>query len=282
MTVQLRELAPYEDDRGNRVEYEGPPVADVAIKFGGENNRLVVAADARLMALSIDFDCNEGVAEIGGSAGPRFAAAIRVGEQAVVKIGRNVSATTKVAMSAAEGATITIGDDVMFASDVQVRCDDGHPIFDVRTGQRVNISSSITISPHVWLGLRSTVLGGVTIGPGTVVGLGSIVTKDLPNNVIAVGTPAKIVRRDIAWERPHLTLTRPYFKPDSSTVKVSKRYWAQTVDPAAPSARQNSLLRTAPGAPVARQAPTEVLLTSTMSRDARLTVELAERVVISR
>ena len=228
MTVQLRELAPYEDDRGNRVEYEGPPVTGVVIKFGGENNRLVVAADARLMALSIDFDCNEGVAEIGGSSGPRFAAAIRVGQQAVVTIGRNVSATTKVAMSAAEGTSITIGEDVMFASDVQVRCDDGHPIFDVSTGRRVNVSRSITIGPHVWLGLRATVLGGVTIGAGTVVGLGSIVTKDLPNNVIAAGSPAKIVRRDIAWERPHLTLQRPYFKPDSSTVKVSKRYWKLT------------------------------------------------------
>ena len=107
------------------------------------------------------------------------------------------------------GDEITIGDDVMFASDVQVRCDDGHPIFDVPTGLRVNVSRSITIGAHVWLGLRSAVLGGVSIGAGTVVGLGSIVTKDLPNNVIAVGTPAKIVRRDIAWERPHLTLPRP-------------------------------------------------------------------------
>ncbi len=228
MTVQLKELVAYSDDRGNRVEYDGPPMPNVVIKFGGENNRLVVASDARLIALSIDFDCNDGLAEIGGSSGPRFAAAIRVGEQAVVTIGKNVSATTKVAMSAAEGTSIRIGNDVMFASDVQVRCDDGHPIFDVRTGQRINVSRSITIGHHVWLGLRSTVLGGVTIGPGTVVGLGSIVTKDLPNNVIAVGTPAKIVRRDVAWERPHLTLNKPYFKPDSSTVKVSKRYWKLT------------------------------------------------------
>lgn len=232
----MKELAAYSDDRGNRIEYDGPPVPNVAIKFSGQNNRLVVASDARLMALSIDFDCNEGLAEIGGSSGPRFAAAIRVGDKAVVRIGKNVSATTKVAMSAAEGAAITIGDDVMFASDVQVRCDDGHPIFDVRTGKRINVSRSINIGHHVWLGLRSAVLGGVTIGSGSVIGLGSIVTKDLPNNVIAVGIPAKVVRRDIAWERPHLTLTRPYFKPDSSVVKVSKRYWKLTeADPMAPT-----------------------------------------------
>lgn len=240
MTVQLNELAPYEDDRGNRVEYDGPPVADVTIKFRGQNNHLVVATDARLMALSIDFDCNDGSAEIGGSSGPRFAAAIRVGEQATVTIGRNVSATTKVAMSAAEGSSITVGDDVMFASDVQVRCDDGHPVFDVRTGRRVNVSRSITIGDHVWLGLRSTVLGGATVGRGTVVGLGSIVTKDLPNNVVAAGTPAKVVRRNIAWERPHLTLVKPFFKPDASTVTKSP-YWELTEggpEPAPPAARR--------------------------------------------
>jgi hypothetical protein len=48
-------------------------------------------------------------------------------------------------MSATEGTTIVIGDDVMFASHNQVRADDAHPIFDVRTGQRVNVSKSIEI-----------------------------------------------------------------------------------------------------------------------------------------
>lgn len=231
MTVQLKELVAYSDDRGNRVEYDGPPMPNVVIKFGGGNNRLVVASDARFLALNVDFDCNDGLVEIGGSSGPRFAAAIRVGEQAVVTIGKNVSATTKVAMSAAEGTRISIGNDVMIASDVQIRCDDGHPIFDVRTGRRVNVSRSISIGAHVWLGLRSAVLGGVRIGEGSVVGMGSIVTKDLPNNVIAVGVPAKVVRRDIAWERPHLTMTAPYFKPDASTVKVTKKYWRPTEVP---------------------------------------------------
>ena len=252
MTVHLTELAPYADERGNRIEYDGPPMPSISIKFTGRDNRLVIAADARLMALSIDFDCNGGSAEIGGSSGPRFAAAIRVGEQASVTIGTNVSATTKVAMSAAEGASIRIGDDVMFASDVQVRCDDGHPIFDIRTGRRINVSRSISIGDHVWLGLRSTVLGGVTIGEGTVVGLGSIVTKDLPNNVVAAGTPAKVVRRDVAWERPHLTMVRPYFKPDASTVTKS-RYWELTREAAAPPAPAGSAPRFRLVRPAARR-----------------------------
>jgi acetyltransferase-like isoleucine patch superfamily enzyme len=46
----------------------------------------------------------------------------------------------------------------------------------------------------VWIGSNSTILSGVTIGDNAVIGAGSVVTKDIPENMIAVGTPAKAVR----------------------------------------------------------------------------------------
>jgi len=52
----------------------------------------------------------------------------------------------------------------------------------------------ITIEENVWLGANVTVLPGVTIGKNSVVGAGSIVTKDIPENVIAVGNPCKVLR----------------------------------------------------------------------------------------
>ena len=141
-----------------------------------------------------------------------------------------MSCTSVVAFSATEGTTVRVGDDVMFASENQVRADDGHPIFDVASGERVNVSRSITIGNHVWLARAAIVLGGVAIGDGTVIGYGSIVTKRVPNNCVAAGVPARVVRRDIAWERPHLSLTKPYYKPDSSTVEKSP-YWNLTESP---------------------------------------------------
>jgi maltose O-acetyltransferase len=53
----------------------------------------------------------------------------------------------------------------------------------------------ITIGANVWLGGGVIVLPGVTIGENTVVGSGAVVTRDLPANVVAVGNPARIVRR---------------------------------------------------------------------------------------
>ena len=124
---------------------------------------------------------------------------------------------------------------------VDFDCDDGHPIFDVRTGKRVNAARSIVIGNHVWLGLGACVLGGVTIGDGTVVGMRSVVTRSLPNNVVGAGSPAKVVKRNVAWERPHLTLDPPYRKPTVASVKKSTDYWTLTVDPGSTPSRSREI-----------------------------------------
>ncbi len=226
--IRVTVLENYADDDGNVIVYPGRIDKSIQIKFTGRNNRVIVHENARISRLFVDLDCDNGLLEIGPSAGvPPLLASIRIGQDSTVRIGNNVSSTAAVAMSATEGTSITVGDDVMFASENQVRADDAHPIFDVRTGLRVNVSRSISIGSHVWLARASVVLGGVTIGDGSVIGYGSIVTRSIPNNCIAAGTPAAVLRRDIAWERPHLSMVKPYYKPDGSTVKKSA-YWHLT------------------------------------------------------
>src|SRR4029078_7328208 len=98
-----------------------------------------------------------------------------------------------------------------------------------------NPSPSITIGTHVWLPRGPTILSGGGIGDGTVIGYGSLVTGKIPNNCIAVGSPARVVRRDVAWERPTFSYREPFYKPDSSTVRKS-RFWNPTVEEPAPKA----------------------------------------------
>jgi lipopolysaccharide O-acetyltransferase len=57
------------------------------------------------------------------------------------------------------------------------------------------ISSPIVIGSNCWFGDRVFITQGVTIGDGVVVGAGSIVTKDIPSNSLAVGVPAKIIKK---------------------------------------------------------------------------------------
>lgn len=228
MQTVLDELSPYSDEHGNRIEYDGPIRKNVRITFRGANNVVRVDGRARLGRLVLNMDCDNGLFEIGPNAGaPSFEANVRIGQDSTVSVGANTSTTANCVISATEGTSVRIGDDVMIASSVQIRADDAHPIFDVRSGKRVNISRSIDVGDHVWLALGVTLLGGSVIGRGSVIGTGSILTGRVPNNCIAVGTPARVVRKDIAWERPHLSLKPPFYKPDASTVERSA-YWELT------------------------------------------------------
>jgi acetyltransferase-like isoleucine patch superfamily enzyme len=231
VATTVTELADYEDDLGNRIEFGASTGASVSIEFRGTGNRLVVAPEIRLSHLTVNFNCDNGFVEIGPSSGvPAFSANMRVGQDARIVLGANVSSTGVVGISAVEGTSIVIGDDVMFASENQLRGDDGHPIFDIGTGLRVNPARDITIGDHVWVGWGAMLLGGTTIAEGCVVGMRSVVKGTFPNNCILVGSPARVVRRNVAWERPHLSLVKPYYKPDASTLTRS-RYWTPTVDP---------------------------------------------------
>ncbi|WP_127573888.1 sugar O-acetyltransferase [Georgenia faecalis] len=91
-------------------------------------------------------------------------------------------------------APITVGDDVQMGPNVQLLTPT-HPVEPGPRRDKWEAAKPITIGDNVWLGGGVIVLPGVTIGENTVVGAGAVVTKDLPANVVAVGNPARIVRR---------------------------------------------------------------------------------------
>jgi maltose O-acetyltransferase len=90
-------------------------------------------------------------------------------------------------------AAITIGDDVQIGPNVQLLTPT-HPVEPEPRRQKWEGAQPIVIGDNVWLGGGAIVLPGVTIGENTVVGAGSVVTRDLPANVVAVGNPARVVR----------------------------------------------------------------------------------------
>lgn len=90
-------------------------------------------------------------------------------------------------------ARITIGDDVQIGPNVQLLTPT-HPIEADLRREKYEAAKPIVIGNNVWLGGGAIVLPGVTIGDNSVIGAGSVVTKDIPANVVAVGNPARIVR----------------------------------------------------------------------------------------
>ena len=90
-------------------------------------------------------------------------------------------------------AEVTIGDHVFLAPRVSIYTAT-HPIDAEVRNAELEYALPIRIGSSVWIGGNAVICPGVTIGDNVVVGAGSVVTKDLPDNVIAVGNPCKILR----------------------------------------------------------------------------------------
>jgi maltose O-acetyltransferase len=90
-------------------------------------------------------------------------------------------------------AKVTIGDEVQIATNVQLLTAT-HPLDAAARRAAWESAQPITIEDGVWLGGGVIVCPGVTVGENTVVGAGSVVVKDLPVGVLAVGNPARVIR----------------------------------------------------------------------------------------
>ncbi len=107
---------------------------------------------------------------------------IRIGDAVMISPGVRISASDE----------ITIGHGCMMANGVYITDCDWHGVYD-----RVNRDPEpkpVHIGNNVWIGDRATVLKGVTIGDNSIVAACSVVTKDVPANVVVAGNPARVVR----------------------------------------------------------------------------------------
>lgn len=89
---------------------------------------------------------------------------------------------------------VNIGANAFIAPGVVIACA-AHPIDAKQRSEGISTSKPITIEDDVWIGANSTVCGGVTIGKGSVIGAGSVVTKDIPEGVVAAGNPCRVLRK---------------------------------------------------------------------------------------
>ncbi len=88
---------------------------------------------------------------------------------------------------------IYVGNNVMFGPNV-VLSGGSHPVSPELRKKAAQFNDTITICDNVWLGANVCVMPGITIGENSIIGAGAVVTKDIPENVIAVGNPCKVLR----------------------------------------------------------------------------------------
>ena len=108
-----------------------------------------------------------------------------------IMIGDHVLISPGVRISAAN--SISIADSCMLASNVYITDSDWHGIYDRSMPPKEK--SFVKLEENVWVGDSAIICKGVTIGKNSIIGAGSVVTSDIPANVIAAGNPVKIIKQ---------------------------------------------------------------------------------------
>lgn len=122
---------------------------------------------------------------IGGDCRVRCPSNIWLGDNSYVNGGQ---------LFADDSSSIRIGNDCMISYCVHIRVDTHvYSDFDINMNAQGSQSKRICIGDNVWIGYGAQIMSGVTIGSNVIVGAGAIVTKDVPDNVVVAGVPAKVI-----------------------------------------------------------------------------------------
>jgi acetyltransferase-like isoleucine patch superfamily enzyme len=177
-----------------------------SFRLGAENNTLIIEEGTDLSgSLSVQFLGSNSTVVIGKN---NWFETLRIiaSNGSNFSTGEGCSFQSMKAIVYEEGS-IRIGTDCMFSHNVELWQTDTHPIFDLKTGERINYSKNIIIENKVWMGTNSVLMGGAYISEGSIVGAHSITSsKFTTKNVIIAGSPARIIRSNVCWEPDELCM----------------------------------------------------------------------------
>jgi len=124
-----------------------------------------------------------------------------------IEVGENFFANYN--LTVLDVGKVTIGDNAQIAPNVSIYTA-GHPVHPDSRNSGYEYGIDISIGDNVWIGGNTCILPGVHIGNNVVIGAGSVVTKDIPDNMIAVGNPCRVIREITEDDRKYYYKDREF------------------------------------------------------------------------
>ncbi len=188
------------DTENNRLDIDATVLRDYSgtIHCSGKGNEIIIGKQAGARGnININLDQRNKV-KIGSQCHIGYLT-IFARHDAVFEIGNRCVFNGQCTMQAHEPGRIILGDGCLIASDTNFTTSDMHGIFDVETGLRINFAADVVLGDRVWVGARAFILKGCQIGSGSIIGLGTICTSNVPENAVMAGNPGRIVKTGVSW-----------------------------------------------------------------------------------
>jgi acetyltransferase-like isoleucine patch superfamily enzyme len=162
--------------KNNLMEVNNALISDTTISITGNNNQLIIKKEVKLRGAIVHIRGNNCNIKIGE--GTTF------GGIRIVNVGTNND--------------IFIGENCLFADFIELWASDTHSIYDSED-ILLNPEQPVIIGNDVWVGSHVIILKGVTIEDGAIVGMNTLVTKNVARKTLNVGNPMRCVKEDITW-----------------------------------------------------------------------------------
>ncbi|WP_352258231.1 acyltransferase [Psychrobacter sp. TB55-MNA-CIBAN-0194] len=166
----------------------------------GHDNQINIGEHGKFNKLKIDINGSHNRITIGEKV--KFSGQLLiVGNHLHIHIGNHTTAIDCYIL--ARDKSVTIGESCMISRGIEIRATDVHKVYDIDTNVRVNNAhSDVILGDHIWIAANVTVSKNVSIASGCIIAAGAFVNKpvETPNCMVA-GTPAKIIRQNVRWER---------------------------------------------------------------------------------
>lgn len=173
----------------------------------GRNNSISIGENTRLSKLKIRIrgNSNSVIIKDGCAFGPDCSLWLE-GDNITIVIDSGCTFTMRCHLNAQEdNSKICIGKDCMFSNHIIVRTSDSHPIYDLKTKERLNTPEPVIIGNHVWIAPNTKIMKGSVIPNGCIIGSDTTTTKAFTQeNAMIVGRPAKVIKTDVEWTREQL------------------------------------------------------------------------------
>ena len=182
----------------NTITGENLNYSSCRIEFRGSGNILHAEPGVDLADSTINFFGDNALLYLSSNTKHQYKLKIDLWRETAVFFGKDSYFNGIFSAIVSERQNLIIGDDGVFSFGIWLRTADPHLIYDASTGKRTNMSKSIFIGDHVWIGQNALILKGCRIGSGSIVSAAAVLAgKVVQSNSIYAGNPARMIKNNV-------------------------------------------------------------------------------------